>query len=335
MEAKTRKPIYRYYFLAVIAAAIVLFTQTDLQAIRPFIALKAEPLIDITENFSILNTMTAAALTYLIIFLIALSIRRQINSGKTVLTGVGGFFAFIYEALYGLTEGSAGKWTKTIFPVFGTIFTVVLISNWMGLVPGMESIGLYKPEKLGEHASHCHYVETGPFAFLINGDADADCAHAIYPFLRVAATDLNFTLAIALFAVIGVQVIGIRSLGAGYFSKFWNTATFRKSLKKPGFGNPLDFIMGLIDIVVGLLEIVGEISKIISFTFRLFGNMFAGAIILFVIGSLVPVFAQSPFFLLELFVGLIQAFVFGMLTMVFMSLATIGHGHGDEEHGHH
>jgi F-type H+-transporting ATPase subunit a len=91
-------------------------------------------------------------------------------------------------------------------------------------------------------------------------------------------------------------------------------------------------IFGVIDFGVGLLETISEISKILSFSFRLFGNIFAGSVLLFVIGTLVPVFAQSIFLLLEFFVGLIQAFVFGMLTMVFMAQATQGHGGQGAEH---
>ncbi|MDH3944295.1 MAG: F0F1 ATP synthase subunit A, partial [Anaerolineae bacterium] len=116
------------------------------------------------------------------------------------------------------------------------------------------------------------------------------------------------------------QVIGIRALGMGYFTKFFNTGTL---FKVP--------IFGVIDFGVGLLELLSEFIKIISFTFRLFGNIFAGSVILFVIGSLVPWFVQSPFLMLEFFVGMIQAIVFGLLTMTFMSMATISH-HGDEAH---
>ena len=93
-------------------------------------------------------------------------------------------------------------------------------------------------------------------------------------------------------------------------------------------------IFGVIDFGVGLLEMISEISKILSFSFRLFGNIFAGSVLLFVIGTLVPVFAQSLFLMLEFFVGLIQAVVFGMLTMVFMAQATAGHGEHSEEHAH-
>ncbi len=134
----------------------------------------------------------------------------------------------------------------------------------------------------------------------------------------MVSTDLNFTVALALLSVFWTQVLGVRALGAGYFTKFWNTKTL--------FNRPM---FGAIDFAVGLLELVSEFSKILSFSFRLFGNIFAGSVLLFVIGSLVPVFAQSLFLMLEFFVGLIQALVFGMLTMVFMSQATQSH---DEAH---
>jgi F-type H+-transporting ATPase subunit a len=115
-------------------------------------------------------------------------------------------------------------------------------------------------------------------------------------------------------------VFGVRALGVSYFTKFFNVKTL--------FTKP---IFGVIDFAVGILELVSEFSKIISFSFRLFGNIFAGSVLLFVIGSLVPVLAQSGFLMLEFFVGMIQAIVFGMLAMVFMAQATAGHGH---EEGH-
>jgi F-type H+-transporting ATPase subunit a len=116
-------------------------------------------------------------------------------------------------------------------------------------------------------------------------------------------------------------VIGIRAQGMAYFTKFWNTKTL--------FSKP---VFGAIDFGVGLLELVSEFSKILSFAFRLFGNIFAGSVMLFVIGALVPVFAQSLILLLEAFVGIIQALVFGMLTMTFMAQATQGHGDHEEAH---
>jgi F-type H+-transporting ATPase subunit a len=141
--------------------------------------------------------------------------------------------------------------------------------------------------------------------------------------VRVVSTDLNFTVALAIIAVIAVQVVGVRAQGMGYFTKFWNVKTF--------FSRP---IFGVIDWGVGLLELVSEISKVLSFAFRLFGNIFAGSVLLFVMGSLLGSIAIFPsiFYMLEFLVGAIQAVVFGLLTMTFMAQATQGHGEHAEQH---
>jgi len=115
-------------------------------------------------------------------------------------------------------------------------------------------------------------------------------------------------------------VIGVQAQGFRYFGKFISVSTL---FKKPFFG--------FMDLLVGLLELISEFSKILSFTFRLFGNMFAGMVLLALIGVMVPVFMPSMIMMFELFIGLIQAFVFGMLTMVFMAQATQGHV-AEEEH---
>jgi F-type H+-transporting ATPase subunit a len=145
----------------------------------------------------------------------------------------------------------------------------------------------------------------------------------IVPFLRPGATDLNYTLAFALIAMFMVQYYGIKYLGGrDYFSKFFPFIAkgYGASVGK----NPIKAI----DPVVGILELVSEISKIISFAFRLLGNIFAGMVLLFVMAFLLPA-ANIVFFGLELFVGLIQALVFGLLTLIFMTSATVSH-HGDE-----
>lgn len=123
------------------------------------------------------------------------------------------------------------------------------------------------------------------------------------PFLRSANADLNTTLALAVIAVFSVQMFGIAAIGfIKYSKKFIN------------FKGPIDFF-------VGALELISEISKMISFSFRLFGNIFAGEILLTVVAFLVPYIAPIPFFGLELFVGLVQALVFMMLTLVFIRIA--------------
>lgn len=126
------------------------------------------------------------------------------------------------------------------------------------------------------------------------------------PILRAPSTDLNFTLALALVSVFSIQWYGVKTLGVSYLGKFFN------------FRNPLGFF-------VGILDIISEFARVISFAFRLFGNIFAGEVLLTVIAFLIPLIAPLPFLALELFVGLIQAVVFSMLTAVFLNLATLKH----------
>lgn len=127
------------------------------------------------------------------------------------------------------------------------------------------------------------------------------------PFLRAANTDLNTTLALALISIIAAQFLGIIAIGLfKHLKKYFN------------FKNP-------INLFVGFLEILSEISRIISFAFRLFGNIFAGEVLLVVIAFLIPYIVPMPFYGLELFVGFIQALVFAMLTLVFMTMAMTAH----------
>lgn len=130
------------------------------------------------------------------------------------------------------------------------------------------------------------------------------------PILRGPTADINTTLALGLIAMIMVQVYGFKFQGLHYLKKFFD------------FSNPINAF-------VGILELVSDLSKVISFTFRLFGNIFAGEVLISVMTFLVPVVAPMPFYALELFVGVIQGLVFLMLSTVFMNMATLGHG-GDE-----
>lgn len=135
----------------------------------------------------------------------------------------------------------------------------------------------------------------------------------IIPFLRSTSADLNFTLALSLITVITVQFTGIIALGLRkYGAKF-----FVSPFHKP-------YVIGTL---VGILELVSEIGKTISFTFRLFGNVFAGEVLLTVMLHLVPYFLPIPFLMMEIFVGLIQAIVFAMLTLVFLKMATTEAAH--------
>jgi len=292
--------------------------------IRPVIQLPAEtysatPLftLPVIGPFYWTNTLTAMVLADLLLVLLALTVRRVVRSGSLVPKGLTGVVETLLEVLHNLTETNAGKWTKAIFPFFATITLLVLVVNWMELIPGVDSIGFIRPVESGLEGYPVYTI--GPRLETIYKPKDASAAPAeagqyqLVPYVRVLSTDLNFTIALALIAVVMTQVMGVRALGGSYFTKFFNVKTI--------FSRPM---FGLIDFAVGLLELVSDFSKILSFAFRLFGNIFAGSVLLFVMGSLLPII-QSGFLMLEFGVGLIQAVIFGMLTMVFMSMATVGH----------
>jgi len=219
----------------------------------------------------------------------------------------------ILEMLYNLTEGSAGvKYARMIFPWFATIMVYVLFANLLKLIPGFESIGVLHHVAHGAEG-HAKELIGGHWYFFTADKGE----YILAPFLRGISVDLNFTFALAVISVVMIQVVGFRAQGFGYLSKFFNT---KRMFKVPFFG--------AMDFLVGLLELISEISKILSFAFRLFGNMFAGIVLVAIVAGLLGKISilAAMVMLFELFVGVIQAFVFGMLTMVFMAQATQGHG---------
>ena len=133
------------------------------------------------------------------------------------------------------------------------------------------------------------------------------------PLLRSPGADLNFTLALALIAFFTIEITGIVILG------FWKYAGKYINLKSP------------IGFVVGLIEMLSNVGRIVSFSFRLFGNVFAGEVMIVVAGFFVAYFLPVPLMAFEMFVGFIQAVVFAMLTLFFIKLA-IMEPHGEEAH---
>ncbi len=233
-------------------------------------------------SFEVRNTIIASLMTIILLTVIGLLVRRKkyalVPSGiqNLVESVIGGFFSF-FNGVVGDDEKA-----KKFFPLVMTIFLYVIISNWMGLLPGFGSIGLWETHEGRE---------------------------VLVPILRSTYADVNMTLALALISVTSVQIFGFSLLGfKGYAGKF--------------FVNPLKNPIGCF---VGLLELMSEFSKMISFSFRLFGNIFAGEVLLLVISFLVPFIAPLPFYGLELFVGFIQALVFSFLTLVFLKIATTAH----------
>lgn len=242
------------------------------------ISLRAEPVLNVW-GFEITNTLLLSFLVVLVFLIIGLISRKKMK----VLPGrFQAFFEWLTEEILSLMESVLGERSlaERYLPLVSSIFLFVIISNWLGLLPGLSSIGIREPGK------------------------------PIIPFLRSPASDLNFTLALALISVIGTNIIAVKSLGLKlHLKKFFN------------FRNPIKFF-------VGILELISEFAKVISFSFRLFGNVFAGEVLLIIVGALVPYFIPMPFMTMELFVGFIQAFIFAMLTLVFIATATAMH----EEH---
>ncbi len=244
-------------------------------------------------NFPVTNTLIEAwAAMLIVIFLFVGGTRRM----KIVPKGLQNFVEWAATLLLDFCEEVAGKpWGRRFFPFIATIFFFVLFANWCSIIPGVDALGTPNP---GTHPVWG--------VFLLGNDSNK-----FTPWIRPASTDLNFTLALALISVIVTQIYGFRTLGVrAHVGKYLN------------FKGPIDF-------VVGILEIIAEFARIISFSFRLFGNVFAGDVLLLLLGSLLPLVGATVFYPLELFVGFIQAFVFAALTLIFLSLAVVTH---DEEH---
>ncbi|MEN4013644.1 MAG: F0F1 ATP synthase subunit A [Bellilinea sp.] len=302
--------------LSIVAINIVVPVQPHIQVAPERIIL--EPLFNLGPlgDFYLVNTLPTLLVVMLVIIGIAFVVRQSLRSGDLVPRGIAGAVEGLIEVLYNLTESAAGKHARRIFPWFATIMILVLVANLMKVLPGMESIGVM------HHYDHGHPVQSlgGGWYNLLPGEAEKGEGYILTPFFRAVSTDLNFTLALALISVIMTQVIGVQTQGMRYFTKFINFTTM---FKKPVFG--------FIDFLVGLLELISEFAKILSFTFRLFGVMFSGFVLVALVATMLPVFVPSMIYMFEIFMGVIQAFVFGMLTMVFMAMATRGHG-GEEHH---
>jgi F-type H+-transporting ATPase subunit a len=319
--SKWRWGVNRWFILLFIVLSI--FAVNLFVPVQPHIQVAPEKIIEEPlfnlgplGDFTLINTLPALLIVDVIVILIAWAVRQALRKGELIPRGISGAVEAFIEVLYNLTESAAGKWTRQIFPWFATIVLVVLVANLMKLIPGVETIGV-----MHHYDGEGHLLQSlgGSWYNLLATKAEPGEGYILTPFVRSLSTDLNFTVALAIISVVMTQVIGLRAQGLRYFTKFFNFTTM---FKKPFFG--------FMDFLVGILETISEFAKILSFAFRLFGNMFAGFVLLALVGTMLPIFVPSLIFMFEFFIGLIQAFVFGMLTMVFMAQAT--RGHGDEEH---
>ena len=309
----------------------------------PVVSLPAEPLPipwfggEKMTNALLTTLLMDVLLIMLLLYAFRHARRGEIGPPKGFLSN---FIEAIADLLANFAESVAGKRAKAIYPLVATLFFLVLLGNWFKLLPGAESIGVIEtPHRANIPAYAPRHIQLGPLSFYTvdgtkrveaapaasEGEAHAASGEAlctacnITPFIRGIATDLNFTLALALVTMTVVQIWGFRALGFRYLFKFINIPALNRG--------PI----GIIEFLAGILEIISELSRVISFAFRLLGNIFAGTVLIFVMSNLVPFIVPVVFYGLELFVGLIQAAVFALLALVFINMATIGHA--DEGHG--
>jgi F-type H+-transporting ATPase subunit a len=329
-------PINRWLIIILIAATVIF--AGIYPPVSPVVLLPGEPITDVLfmlpviGEFRLTNTILTAFIIDLLIFLMAFAVVRGMGDETKPSTGLALFFEMIIGGLYAMVESSTGKkWARSAFPLVMTIILIVLVANLVKIFPGMESIGIIEHAHSEGEGYQVEQLVPGTLATITKEHAgENEEGFELIPFFRSPSTDLTFTLGIALTAMVMVQVFGVRANGLGYFTKFFNFGPFLKMWVKRDL-NAFDVILPFIDIFVGILELISEFAKIISFSFRLLGAMFGGAILVIVMGTLLPPITFGMYFL-EIFFGVIQALVFGMLTLVFVTVATQAHGH-NEEHG--
>ncbi len=250
-------------------------------------------------GFPITNSLLNSWIVVLILVVLGLVLKAKL---KKIPKGIQNIFEIIIDGGVSLCDSVTNDRKKSlkVFPVVFTFFVFILLNNWLGLLPGIGSIGFL--EGSGGH-------------------------QVFIPYFRGGTADLNTTLALALISVVLANIFGMISVGTyKYFNKFVNVEALLdipRKIKK----DPTIVIVNPIKFFVGLVEIVGEVAKIASLSFRLFGNVFAGEVLLSSIAVIFAFGLPIPFMFLEVIVGFIQALIFGMLTLVYFTIAM-----SEEEH---
>ena len=267
------------------------------QVPRPTVELPSEPVFHV-GHFSITNTLLASWLTIIVLVVLSLVLTRKMKliPGKRQAMAEA-----IVEGLLNFVESVAGKkHARMLFPGVATIFIYVISNAYLALFPFFGSIGIIEHD--------------GKFS----------------PLFRSANTDVNVPLSIALMSFIFVETWGMRAIGVShYLREFINVRQMGQGLKQLFTGKigqaMMNIVFGFISLFVGVLEIFSHLTRMLSFTFRLFGNMTAGEILILVSCFLIPLVFTIPFYGLEMLIGLIQALIFSGLTLVFGTIAVSPH----------
>jgi F-type H+-transporting ATPase subunit a len=268
--------------------------------------------IEVTNSMA---TMWVIMAIIILVFWLAAR-KRQLVPGK-FQSSVEMIVGFVANLVYGTAGRKLGQ---KVLPLILGLFVFIWIANLSGLLPGVGSIGYYHEEShaeevvAGDAADHDEEADSAVVA--TDDHAEEEHGKVLVPFIRPPNADLNMTLAMALIAVGAVQVFGIRAHGVGGRIKH---------MADPPFIFPI--------------EVIGEVSRVVSLSARLFGNVFAGEVLLavmFALGAalkiaLLPVVFPVIFLFLELMFGTIQALVFSLLTLIYLTLAS-AHAHGSEHH---
>lgn len=275
---------------------------TESQEVSHESTLYAEPIAHV-GSFTITNALFTSWVVVFVLIIIAIVVRTKI---KSIPKGIQNLFEIVIEGAEGLCDQvtNSRALTNKAFPVVFSVFMFVLLNNWMGLLP-LGGLGLIEQ---GEHGK------------------------VFIPLIRSGTADLNGTLPLALLSVIGSNLFGIISIGLWKtINKYVNLnvlgSIFTKIKKEPTV-----LLTAPIQFAVGLIELVSEFAKIASLSFRLFGNVFAGEVLLASMGAILAYALPTPFMLLEVLVGVIQAFIFAILTLVYYTIASMDHDEHDEEH---
>jgi F-type H+-transporting ATPase subunit a len=260
----------------------------------------AEPIFNV-GSFEITNSLLTSWLALFAVVLFALFIRLNL---KKIPGKIQNIFEVIFEGALSLVDQVTNdrKITEKIFPIVFSLFIFILANNWLGLLPIVGSIGF-------------NAMENGRSVFV--------------PLFRAGTADINLTLALSIMIVVASNVFGILTIGIWkIFNKYVNLRVLGASIRKVRH-EPSVLIVAPISFFVGLLELIGEFAKVASLSFRLFGNVFAGEVLLASMGAIFLYVLPGPFLFLEVFVGLIQALIFSLLASVYFTIAAQDHG---EEH---
>jgi F-type H+-transporting ATPase subunit a len=254
--------------------------------------LYAEPIFHIGQ-FPVTNSLLTSWVAVILIIILSIVIKSKLSKIPGKLQSL---VETVFEGAFGLMDMVTNDRAKSkkVFPIVFSIFIFVLINNWLGMLPGVGSI------------TYNHY-----------------------PLLRGGTADLNTTLALGLMSVISANVFGVMVVGGwNYFNKFINIKTLLEIPKKIKH-EPTVVLVNPINFFVGMIEIISEVAKVASLSFRLFGNIFAGEVLLASISAIFAFGLPLPFMFLEIIVGIIQALIFAILTLVYFTIASTAHS---EEH---